>query len=77
MQMFGVDLNPVAWFIVKNEMAQVDPAAVQALLDDIERDERFVLKHEDRTTTEVRFPHSVTPRHRTHGECSGWTTSIC
>ena len=36
MQMFGVDLNPVAWFIVKNEMAEIDPAEVQALLDDIE-----------------------------------------
>lgn len=38
MQMFGTDLNPVAWFVVKNEMARVDPAEVQALLDDIERE---------------------------------------
>lgn len=38
MQMFGVDLNPVAWFIVKNEMAKADPDEVQALLDDIERE---------------------------------------
>lgn len=38
MQMFGNDLNPVAWFIVKNEMAQVDHAEVEALLSDIERD---------------------------------------
>jgi putative DNA methylase len=38
MQMLGVDLNPVAWFIVKNEIAQVDPAEVQALLDDIEQE---------------------------------------
>ncbi len=36
MQMFGNDLNPVAWFIVKNEMAQVDPDEVQKLLDAIE-----------------------------------------
>ena len=36
MQMYGCDLNPVAWFVVKNEMAQVDPAEVQALLADIE-----------------------------------------
>jgi len=36
MQMYGCDLNPVAWFIVKNEMAKVDPAEVQALLDEIE-----------------------------------------
>lgn len=36
MQMFGVDLNPVAWFVVKNELAQVDIQEVEALLADIE-----------------------------------------
>jgi len=36
MQMFGCDLNPVAWFVVKNEMAQVDNAEVKLLLADIE-----------------------------------------
>jgi putative DNA methylase len=36
MQMYGNDLNPVAWFVVKNELAQVDPAEVQKLLDQIE-----------------------------------------
>ena len=36
MQMYGCDLNPVAWSIVKNEMAEVDPAEVQALLGEIE-----------------------------------------
>lgn len=36
MQMFGCDLNPVAWFIVKNEMAQVDIEEVKRLLADIE-----------------------------------------
>jgi len=36
MQMFGVDLNPVAWFVVKNELAQVDIEEVEALLADIE-----------------------------------------
>jgi hypothetical protein len=36
MQMYGNDLNPVAWFVVKNELAQVDPADVQKLLDHIE-----------------------------------------
>ena len=36
MQMFGCDLNPVAWFVVKNEMAQVDTAEVKRLLADIE-----------------------------------------
>ena len=38
MQMFGTDLNPVAWFIVKNEMAQADPDEVQSLLDAVERE---------------------------------------
>ena len=36
MQMFGCDLNPVAWFVVKNEMAQVDIVEVKRLLADIE-----------------------------------------
>lgn len=36
MQMYGNDLNPVAWFVVKNEMARVDPNEVKALLADIE-----------------------------------------
>ena len=36
MQMFGNDLNPVAWFVVKNELAQVDKAEVEELLADIE-----------------------------------------
>ncbi|QDU80490.1 DNA methylase [Polystyrenella longa] len=36
MQMYGNDLNPVAWLVVKNELAQVDPKEVQKLLDAIE-----------------------------------------
>lgn len=36
MQMYGNDLNPVAWFVVKNEMAKVDKAEVERLLLDIE-----------------------------------------
>lgn len=36
MQMFGNDLNPIAWFVVKNELAQVDKAEVEALLAEIE-----------------------------------------
>ena len=36
MQMYGNDLNPVAWLVVKNELAQVDPEEVQKLLDEIE-----------------------------------------
>ena len=37
MQMTGVDLNPVAWFVVKNELACSDPAQVKGLFDEIER----------------------------------------
>ena len=36
MQMLGCDLNPVAWFVVKNEMEQVDFNEVTRLLADIE-----------------------------------------
>ena len=36
MQMTGVDLNPVAWFVVKNELACSDPEQVKALFDYIE-----------------------------------------
>jgi len=36
MQMYGNDLNPVAWLIVKNELAQVDSDEVQTLLNEIE-----------------------------------------
>lgn len=36
MQMYGNDLNPVAWFVVKNELAQVDKEEVEALLAEIE-----------------------------------------
>ena len=37
MQMTGVDLNPVAWFVVKNELACSDPEQVAAMFDHIER----------------------------------------
>lgn len=37
MQMTGVDLNPVAWFVVKNELACSDPEQVKALFAEIER----------------------------------------
>ncbi|MFD1380630.1 hypothetical protein [Fodinicurvata halophila] len=36
MQMVGNELNPVAWFVVKNELAQVDKGEVEALLAEIE-----------------------------------------
>jgi adenine-specific DNA methylase len=35
-QVAGVDLNPVAWFIVKNELACTDPEEVRAFFDQIE-----------------------------------------
>ncbi|HML53151.1 MAG TPA: hypothetical protein PKC79_03570 [Solidesulfovibrio magneticus] len=37
MRMTGVDLNPVAWFVVKNELACSDPEQVNALFEEIER----------------------------------------
>ncbi|WP_261533399.1 DUF1156 domain-containing protein [Burkholderia multivorans] len=36
MQMIGNDLNPVAWFVVKQELANVDLEEVKRLLGDIE-----------------------------------------
>ena len=39
-QVTGVDLNPVAWFIVKNELACTDPAQVKRLFDQIEAEVR-------------------------------------
>lgn len=36
MQMVGNDLNPVAWFVAKQELAKVDLERVNNLLDDIE-----------------------------------------
>lgn len=38
MQMYGNDLNPVAWFVVKTELAEVKKSEVEALLADIEAD---------------------------------------
>ncbi len=35
-QMTGIDLNPVAWFVTKNELACSDPKMVKALFDSIE-----------------------------------------
>lgn len=37
MQMTGVDLNPVAWFIVKNELACSDPQQVKSLFEHIQQ----------------------------------------
>lgn len=40
MQVWGTDLNPVAWFIVKNELAKVTTDDVNALLADVEAEVR-------------------------------------
>jgi adenine-specific DNA methylase len=40
MQVWGTDLNPIAWFIVKNELAKVSADEVNALLADIEAEVR-------------------------------------
>ncbi len=44
MQMFGNDLNPVAWFVVKNELDQVGKADVQAMLAEIEAEVKPLVK---------------------------------
>ncbi|MDD3269497.1 MAG: hypothetical protein PHX14_09265, partial [Syntrophomonadaceae bacterium] len=36
MQVTGIDLNPVAWLVVKNELAAADPEKVKALFEHIE-----------------------------------------
>src|SRR5262249_49835196 len=36
MQMWGTDLNPIAWFVVKNEFTTVTADEVTALLTDVE-----------------------------------------
>ena len=40
MQMYGADLNPVAWFIVRNALSDVTRSEVEALLADIEAEVR-------------------------------------
>lgn len=40
MRMFGCDLNPIAWFVVKNEVAQVDIEEVDRLLAEIKAEVR-------------------------------------
>lgn len=36
LQMYGTELNPVAWFVIRNEFSQVSAEEVEALLKDIE-----------------------------------------
>ena len=38
MQMTGIDLNPVAWFVCKNELAGSDPKQVEVLFQEIEQE---------------------------------------
>ena len=40
MQMYGADLNPVAWFIVRNALSDVTRKEVEALLADVEAEVR-------------------------------------
>ena len=43
-QVSGVDLNPVAWFVVKNELACTDPDEVKKFFDQIEAEVKPVIQ---------------------------------
>ncbi len=43
-QVAGVDLNPVAWFVVKNELACTDPEEVRTFFDQIEAEVKPVIQ---------------------------------
>ncbi len=43
-QVAGVDLNPVAWFVVKNELACTDPTEVRKFFDQIEAEVKPVIQ---------------------------------
>lgn len=43
-QVTGVDLNPVAWFVVKNELACTDPEEVREVFDQIEAEVKPVMQ---------------------------------
>jgi hypothetical protein len=43
-QVSGVDLNPVAWFVVKNELACTDPEDVKAFFKQIEAEVKPVIQ---------------------------------
>jgi putative DNA methylase len=43
-QVTGVDLNPVAWFVVKNELACTDPDEVRKFFDQIEAEVKPVIQ---------------------------------
>jgi len=38
MKVTGIDLNPVAWFVVKNELSRSDPERVRSFFAEIERE---------------------------------------
>ena len=69
MQMFGTDLNPVAWFVTKNALAQVDVEAVNALLADIEAEVKPQLM--PFYACDCPRGHSGTWTHLTSGEVMG------
>jgi putative DNA methylase len=43
-QVVGVDLNPIAWFVVKNELACTDPNEVRKFFDQIEDEVKPVIQ---------------------------------
>ena len=43
-QVTGVDLNPVAWFVVRNELANTDPGEVSAFFERLEAELKPVLQ---------------------------------
>jgi adenine-specific DNA methylase len=43
-QVVGVDLNPVAWFVVKNELARTDPEEVHKFFDQMEGEVKPVIQ---------------------------------
>ena len=69
MQMFGTDLNPVAWFVTKNALAQVDAEAVNTLLADIEAEVKPQLM--PFYACDCPRGHSGTWTHLTSGEVMG------
>jgi hypothetical protein len=68
MQMYGNDLNPVAWFVVKNELAQVDPKEVQRFLDRIEAE----VNHRSCRSTPATAPETTRVSGRTRRRARSW-----
>ena len=66
MQMIGNDLNPVAWFVVKQELANVDLDEVKRLLAEIEAEVKpqimpvLLLRRAERRKRQVDSPANAT-----------------